>query len=165
MFKRALKLLTFLVNSGPPLGNLPTGIAISQDQSAAIQISVPKPCIFISAHMYLSSPLIEDDASISLALCQDANGLPDEDNCLEMETLSLPKKSKRSMFTWISDLKPRLDVGEYWVVMSGNAPDFDSSFSWMDAENFNATTAFKVDGGWTSEGEHPLASTLIVVVN
>jgi hypothetical protein len=36
----------------------------------------------------------------------------------------------------------------YWLVVSGNAETFSTSFSWLDAKDFNHTAATYYDNSW-----------------
>ncbi|KAJ3359303.1 hypothetical protein HDU91_004967 [Kappamyces sp. JEL0680] len=159
-----------LVDSGPPPAKLATGTPICQLQAAAIQVSIPAtPALsFASTTLQLDASLALDNATITLSLCKatGSSGPPDDlaHGCQERDTFAIPSV-KRIEARWESVLNPRLEPSaNYWLVVEGNGDDFSTSFSWLDADSFKATTAFRDESGWTVTPDVAGASTLLFTV-
>lgn len=156
---------TPIVDSGPISAHLPTGIAITSFQQAAIQIVYPQKYFgrrFFSASFTLDSSLCLNNSSISISLCKELV----DTQCLEAATFPLPQSKQKINAEWRSKLNPLLYSNIYWLIIGGNAKTFDHSFSWLDADNFTATEAFSSENGasWTVLQNVKGASTLVFVV-
>lgn len=165
----AKKMIKTIVNSGPIASKMPTGTAITRNQSAAIlvqNLTDEKPIRFHSASFILDSSLVLDDCTITLSLCEWPNNSSlIKERCVESNSFGLPRSRKKVNAEWQSQLNPLLNTSiPYWLVMEGNSLDFDHSFSWMDAANFKASTAFSTDGSWTITKDTIGASTLVFTV-
>ncbi|KAJ3306872.1 hypothetical protein HDV03_003909 [Kappamyces sp. JEL0829] len=123
---------------------------------------------FASTTLQLDASLALDNATITLSLCKatGTSGPPDDlaHGCQERDTFAIPSV-KRIEARWESVLNPRLEPSaNYWLVVEGNGDDFSTSFSWLDADSFKATTAFRDESGWTVTPDVAGASTLLFTV-
>ena len=152
-----------IVDSGGPSSNLATGTTIYKFQTAAIQFHAPTNVKFKSASILLLTDLVVPPSNqIVIQLCKDNSSVPDLENCLESHIETL-EPMKRYNLTWNSVLKNMLlENSKYWIVVAGNSPIVETSFTWLDASTFKAVTASLNDKKWMVDSENNEASTIKV---
>jgi hypothetical protein len=152
-----------IVDSGSPSANLATGTTIYKFQTAAVQFQAPSNIKFKSASILLLTDLVEPpNNQITIQLCKDNISVPDLENCLETHIETL-EPAKRYNLTWSSVLKNLLlENSKYWIVVSGNSPIVETSFTWLDASTFKAVTASLIDEKWIVDSDNNEASTIKV---
>jgi hypothetical protein len=141
-----------IVDSGVPLGRLATGTAIADLQSAAIYLPYTCHCKLDSIQFYISNPY--QDNLVKLSLCKEL-----DQDCITGQIMA--PKAKRIKVDWQPNLE--LKNQSYWFVVKGIAP-IESSFTWLDVRDFNASTAFWNGSKWILEPMHRYGLSIIVSV-
>ncbi|KAI8893420.1 hypothetical protein BC833DRAFT_608460 [Globomyces pollinis-pini] len=157
----------YILQSGAPPPRLATGVPITVDQKAATLIKTSFPASFVSAAIYLTTPLVKPNNSIILSLCNNVEFslAPNTSSCLETSQFELPPV-KRIHIEWQSTTHPKLIENQtYWLVVESNIKEFEDSFSWLDAESFNHTTSYFEDNVWKLELDRPQSSTIDFLVH